>query len=395
MSEPERTSNLDSLYRELYPSLVRFSQGIVGSRPDAEDAVHDAFVAAARSEPAKDARPWLFRVTRNASIDLLRRRRNTVELDQVQESLPGGSGIEPHASAELNEKLALMRAALDALPERGRTALLLRELAGLPYPEIGQVLDTTEGNVKVLIFRARASLHEYTEAAELECTSVRTALSAAADGEAGRLARTSARLHSAHCKRCRDFGRSIGSQKAAIGALIPLVAAPHSLGLVAGGAVSSGVAGAKMAGAKVAVGAALAAATIGVSAGGVAVWSGMHPHHPPEREAMGTPTPASPAAAAGSGRDDRQEPSAHESAAGDDDSTAAGGWPVAHQDTASSTSGSSGEAEAVALWTTTPAAPAPSEPADRSSAASGTGASARTGTAEHETDGSRSGHPDN
>jgi len=392
MSEPARTADLDSLYRELYPSLVRFSQGIVGSRSDAEDAVHDAFVAAARSEPAKDARPWLFRVTRNASIDLLRRRRNTVEIDQVRESARFGASAEPHASAELHEQLALMRAALDTLPERGRTALLLRELAGLPYPEIGQVLDTTEGNVKVLIFRARASLHEFTEAAELECSSVRTALSAAADGEAGRLARTRARLHSAHCKRCREFNRSIGSQQAAIGALIPLVAAPHSVGLVAGGAISSSVAGAKVAGAKVAVGAALAAATIGVSAGGVAVWSSMHPHHPPQREAMGRPG-QTPAAADGGG--DRQERSMSEPAAGDDDGTAAGSRASARQDAASSTTGQSGETEAVALWTTTPAVTTQPNRDDSGSVTSDRSSSSEPAPPEHEAGDSDSGHPGN
>ena len=165
----QRTEDLDGLYRELYPSLVRFSQGIVGSRSDAEDAVHDAFVAAVRTAPADDPRPWLFRVTRNASIDLLRRRKPTVPIEAVEAGLPATGSIGPHASAVLSEQLALMRTGLDALPERGRTALLLRELAGLPYSEIGQVLDTTEGNVKVLIFRARASLHELAEATELDC----------------------------------------------------------------------------------------------------------------------------------------------------------------------------------------------------------------------------------
>ena len=394
MTEPARTADLDSLYRELYPSLVRFSQGIVGSRSDAEDAVHDAFVAAARSEPAKDARPWLFRVTRNASIDLLRRRRNTVEIDQVRETARLGSSTEPHASAELNEKLALMRAALDTLPERGRTALLLRELAGLPYPEIGQVLDTTEGNVKVLIFRARASLHAYTEAAELECTSVRTALSAAADGEAGALTRGRARLHSVHCKRCREFDRSIGSQHAAIGALIPLVASPHSVGLVAGGAVSSGVAGAKMAGAKLALGAALAAATIGVSAGGVAVWSGMHPHHPPQRVAIGQAAPA-PAGATDDGRADRQERSVYESEGGDDAGTASGSQASAGQDAASSTTGQSGETEAVALWTTTTAVTTQPNRDESSSVRSAGSSSSEPASPEHEAAGSDPAHPDN
>ena len=281
----QRTDDLDGLYRELYPSLVRFSQGIVGSRSDAEDAVHDAFVAAVRTAPAEDPRPWLFRVTRNASIDLLRRRKPTVPIEAVEAGLPATGSIGPHASAVLSEQLALMRAGLDALPERGRTAILLRELGGLPYSEIGQVLDTTEGNVKVLIFRARASLHELTEATELDCESVRTTLSAAADGEAGLAERARAQLHSAHCHSCRTFTDSIGSQRVAIVALVPLFAAPHALGMTGGGSVLGG----GITGMKAALAGMLAAATVGVSAGGVAVLNPSHAH----------PVPSHIAAAAG------------------------------------------------------------------------------------------------
>jgi RNA polymerase sigma-70 factor (ECF subfamily) len=273
----QRTDDLDGLYRELYPSLVRFSQGIVGSRSDAEDAVHDAFVAAVRTAPAEDPRPWLFRVTRNASIDLLRRRKPMVPMEAVEAHLPATGSIDPHASAVRSEQLALMRAGLDALPERGRTAILLRELGGLPYSEIGQVLDTTEGNVKVLIFRARASLHELTEATQLDCESVRTTLSAAADGEAGLAERARAQLHSAHCHSCRTFTDSIGSQRVAIVALVPLFAAPHALGMTGGGSVLGG----GITGMKAALAGMLAAATVGVSAGGVAVWNPSHAHPAP------------------------------------------------------------------------------------------------------------------
>jgi len=275
----QRTEDLDGLYRELYPSLVRFSQGIVGSRSDAEDAVHDAFVAAVRSEPADDPRPWLFRVTRNASIDLLRRRRSTVPIEAVEAGLPATGTVGPQASAEMGERLALMRTGLDALPERGRTAILLRELGGLPYSEIGQVLDTTEGNVKILIFRARASLHELTEAVELDCESARITLSAAADGEAGLGDRARARLHAAHCHACRSFTDSVGSQRVAIVALVPLFTAPHALGMAGGGSVVGG----GITGAKAALAGMLAAVTVGVSAGGVAVWDGSHAHPVPHQ----------------------------------------------------------------------------------------------------------------
>ncbi len=260
---------LDGLYRELYPSLVRFSQGIVGSRSDAEDAVHDAFVAAVRSDSVENSRPWLFRVTRNASIDLLRRRRHTVAIEAVADSVADTNPEEPHAAAVMGEQLELIRSALAEMPEKRRSALLLREIAGLPYEEIGRVLDTTEGNVKVLIFRARASLHEVTDAAELECGAVRVALSAAADREVGRVDRASARLHALHCTGCREFRQAITSQHAAIAIIIPAVALPHSLAAAAGGGVMAGFGGAKAS-----IGALLAAATLSAGAGTVVVWSG-------------------------------------------------------------------------------------------------------------------------
>ncbi len=258
---------LDGLYRELYPTLVRFSRGIVGSQSDAEDAVQDAFAAAAGAKPAADPRPWLFRITRNASIDLLRRRRPSVSLDSDGAPDPSARANGPHDAAVLTERLELLRIGLETLPERGRTALLLRELAGLPYREIGQVLDTTEGNVKVLIFRARSSLHELAEAAELECDDVRVTLSAAADGEVSRGERVRANLHTVHCRSCRRFVRAIDSQQAAVAALIPLGFAPHAVHMVSGGATVGG----GIATAKTALAGLFATAVVGVTAGGVAV----------------------------------------------------------------------------------------------------------------------------
>ena len=311
----QRTDDLDGLYRELYPSLVRFSQGIVGSRSDAEDAVHDAFVAAVRSEPADDPRPWLFRVTRNASIDLLRRRKPTVPIEAVEAGLPATGSVGPHDSAVLSEQLALMRAGLNALPERGRAAILLRELGGLPYSEIGQVLDTTEGNVKVLIFRARASLHGLTEATELDCESVRTTLSAAADGEAGLSERARAQLHSVHCRSCRTFTDSIGSQRVAIVALVPVFAAPHALGMTGGGSVVGG----GITGMKAALAGVLAVAT--VSASGVAVWNPSHAHPVPSHI---TAAGGSSSTIAGDAREHEQSADAAEPAEASETSVSAG-----------------------------------------------------------------------
>ena len=290
-SDPARVQehDLDGLYRELYPSLVRFSQGIVGTRSDAEDAVQEAFAAAARAQPADDPRPWLFRITRNASIDLIRRRRPTVPLEAVAPAHQDTRTRSPEAAAELTERLDTLRIALAALPERGRTALLLRELAGLPYEEIGEVLETSEGNVKVLIFRARASLHAMAEAAELECDGVRVTLSAAADGEATRAERARAQLHTAHCRSCRRFAGSIGSNRAALAALAP-IAIPHAAHVAGGSGFAGGLASAKAALAGVLV----TTAAVSVTAGGVAIEHDSHSLAHRRTMAVARPGPTRP-----------------------------------------------------------------------------------------------------
>jgi RNA polymerase sigma-70 factor, ECF subfamily len=260
---------LEAAYRELYPLLLRFAHGMVGSRADAEEAVHDAFCAAMASPtPPRDLRPWLFRVTRNAAITVIRRRRGLVALDAAAET--ASSAPVPAAAADTAADLDLMWAGLDHIPERSRAALMLRELAGCHYVEIADVLGVSEANVKVLIFRARRSLQDLMDATRMACESAQASLSAASDGEAGRAEAARARLHAAHCVRCRGFASSIAGQRSALGALVPLaigangpvlaVAAAHG----AAGGKAGGVAGFKL------LTAALVATT--VTAGGVAAW---------------------------------------------------------------------------------------------------------------------------
>ena len=242
---------------------------MVGSRADAEEAVHDAFCAAvAAPTPPRDLRPWLFRVTRNAAITVIRRRRGLVALDAAADA--ASTAPAPAEALDAAADLDLMWAGLDRLPERSRAALMLRELAGFRYAEIAAVLGVSEANVKVLIFRARRSLHDLMDATRMACESAQTALSAASDGEAGRAEATRARLHAAHCARCRGFSTSIADQRSTLGALVPLaigangpvlaVAAAHG----AAGGKAGGIAGIKL------LTAAVVATT--VTAGGVAAW---------------------------------------------------------------------------------------------------------------------------
>ena len=283
-------SDFEDLYRDLAPQLLRYAEGILGSRSDAEEAVQDAFLAASRSGRLDELRPWLFRATRNAAIDQLRRRRHLTVLDS--ESASHGSSAstagDPHRQAELSADLHLLRIGLDRLGEQQRSALVLRELSGLGYREIASVLDVSEANVKVLIFRARQSLQQLALAARLPCAAAQLALSACADGEAGRMEAVRARLHTASCPHCRDFAAAVRGQRADLGMLVPLVGvhgvAASAVHAVVGAKAGGGLGG--LFGLKAA--AATAAAVVVVSTGavvaihdGVGAHHGGHGHRPP------------------------------------------------------------------------------------------------------------------
>jgi RNA polymerase sigma factor (sigma-70 family) len=127
----------------------------------AEDAVQQAFLkafVALRDGASREIalRPWLYRIARNCSIDLLRKQDGDHdELDPEYEHLP-----QPLAPAlfEQKEELAKLVAAILALPEGQRRALTLRELEGRSYGEISAALGHTDSGVRQLIFRARTAL---------------------------------------------------------------------------------------------------------------------------------------------------------------------------------------------------------------------------------------------
>ncbi|WP_409346621.1 RNA polymerase sigma factor [Paenibacillus sp. MBLB4367] len=102
---------------------------------------------------------WLYTIARNTVLSEMRKQRHVkVSLDQ--------SGLTPHASFEAmpeqtilrNEKVALVREAINNLPEKQRSALILREYEQLDYQEIANILGQTVSAVKSLLFRARASV---------------------------------------------------------------------------------------------------------------------------------------------------------------------------------------------------------------------------------------------
>ncbi len=111
-----------------------------------------------RDEASLDT--WLYRITTNASIDLLRRRR-TRSAVPLADAIAGGRGAP--AEIEARADLARLDRFIAELPIDQRTALVLKELEELSGAEIAKVLGCSEGAVEQRLVRARAALRRRIE----------------------------------------------------------------------------------------------------------------------------------------------------------------------------------------------------------------------------------------
>jgi RNA polymerase sigma-70 factor (ECF subfamily) len=117
--------------------------------------------AAADEFRGNDTRVWLFAIVRNTTINLLRRRRSERAV-QWREEMPEpvDTAADPESALISSSRRMRIRAAIAALPDDYREALILREFEGLSYKEIASVINTPIGTVMSRLSRARALLLE-------------------------------------------------------------------------------------------------------------------------------------------------------------------------------------------------------------------------------------------
>jgi RNA polymerase sigma-70 factor (ECF subfamily) len=158
-------TDLDKLFREFNQPLVRYLTRRLGDRDWAEEVAQETFLRAARQGDIVSERSWLFAVATNlvrdeAKKDARRRRHLEVLAREAKAAEP----VTPQLlSIERAEDAAAARRALDALVEKDREALLMRE-EGLDYNEIAAALSLSVSSVGTTLARARRRLVEAYEA---------------------------------------------------------------------------------------------------------------------------------------------------------------------------------------------------------------------------------------
>jgi RNA polymerase sigma-70 factor (ECF subfamily) len=157
-------AELERLFRDYHPQLVRFLTRQLGDRDRAEELAQETFLRALRQDRLTNERAWLFTVANNLVRDEVRRdtrRRHHLTLLQAEERAREADASQP--VVERAEDAALARQALGMLAERDRQALLMRE-EGLDYNEIAGALELSVGSIGTTLARARRRLVEAYEA---------------------------------------------------------------------------------------------------------------------------------------------------------------------------------------------------------------------------------------
>ena len=161
---------LNHYQKPVYHQALR----LVGNPEDAADVTQEVFIKVWKHLPSfrgeSSFSTWLYRLTDNAALDLIRRekkRRGDSSLDDEESALtlPADPAPTPHQAIEQKELHQAVADGLAQLSEEHRQVLVMREINGLSYEQIGSILDLSPGTVKSRIARARISLAKFLQKA--------------------------------------------------------------------------------------------------------------------------------------------------------------------------------------------------------------------------------------
>jgi len=154
-------SDILPLKNELYRMALRITMNAA----DAEDVVQETMMKVWNRRDQWDQiesiEAFCLTICRNLSLDKVRRMDNqTQSLDAAYDPKDQGVASNPEEQAIQSDRVRLVRQMINLLPEKQRSCMQLRDMEGKSYKDIATVLDITEEQVKVNIFRARQTIRE-------------------------------------------------------------------------------------------------------------------------------------------------------------------------------------------------------------------------------------------
>ncbi len=167
--ERERITQAQQGDRQAFGELVEaHRQGVInvvyrmcGDPQLAEESAQEAFIRAwqniRRYDPRYAFRNWVYRIAINLALDVLRRSKETIDID-TEPLVSNSEG--PEAAMERHERVETVRQAVLKLPPASRAVLILREYEGLSYHEIAEALDIPVGTVMSRLNYARTQVRK-------------------------------------------------------------------------------------------------------------------------------------------------------------------------------------------------------------------------------------------
>ena len=157
-------AEFETLAEAIRPELHRYATRMTGSIFDGEDVVQEALVKAYASlhllTHHTNVRGWLFRITHNKAIDLLRRGSN--EPLELLDEVP----MSEESNLPLDEKELALATFLQLAP-RQRSCVILKDVLGYSLAEISELLNATVPEIKSMLHRGRTRLHELADTVEV------------------------------------------------------------------------------------------------------------------------------------------------------------------------------------------------------------------------------------
>ncbi|GGJ38414.1 RNA polymerase sigma factor [Paenarthrobacter histidinolovorans] len=159
------TAAFEALARRHGPLMRATARRLTGTLADADDVVQESLMQAWKQldqlrDPAA-VKSWLLRIVGTRSIDHLRKRRNHLALDDLENHVDAPSGQrtqDPESTAVNASRVDALKSALTLLPEEQRRCWVLKEFNDLSYEEIALTLNISPASVRGRLARARIAL---------------------------------------------------------------------------------------------------------------------------------------------------------------------------------------------------------------------------------------------